>query len=329
MVLSFQVIQLLIVINDSNQPEYMIDNLVSVIVPTYGGPDFLSCCVDSVLSQTYSNIEIIIVDDNGLGSRSQLETAIVMAKYESVHNVKYICHDVNKNGSATRNTGVKNSRGEYIALLDDDDIFLPDKIKRQVELLSSIGADYGAVYCSHETYLNEDKVGEEHALMDGQFIYDYMLHRVEISSSSLMVRRSVWDELGGFDESFKRHQDWEFIIRLLSKCAIKADDFFGFKRMLQFRNSSVAPQVVKERRLFYLNKMAPILNTFTLSQRNNIIVGEMVDVATVFLKEGDYIGFLREMSSVKPRLVAIRVFLSKFYNFCKRGGKYLKQNDAI
>lgn len=104
----------------------MIEDLVSVIIPTYGGAEFLSRCVDSVLSQTYKNIEIIVVDDNGLDTPKQKETAIAMKKYSSLSNVKYVCHEVNKNGSAARNTGVKNSNGEYIALLDDDDVFLPE-----------------------------------------------------------------------------------------------------------------------------------------------------------------------------------------------------------
>lgn len=302
----------------------MIKSLVSVIIPTYGGTEFLSRCVDSVLSQTYKNIEIIVVDDNGLGSPNQKETATIMERYKSMSNVKYVCHEVNINGSAARNTGVKTSNGEYIALLDDDDVFLPDKIKRQVELLSSLSLDYGAVYCSHETFLDGSKVGEEHALMDGKILYEYMLHKVEIASSSIMVRRNVWEELGGFDESFKRHQDWEFIIRLLNKYSIKSDNFWGFKRILQFRNSSVSPQIVKERRLFYLKKMAPIINTFSIAQQNNIVVRERVDVAVTFLKTKDYIGFLKEMTNISPKLLAIKIFLSKLYGFYKRGGKYIK-----
>lgn len=71
----------------------MIKGLVSVIIPTYGGPEFLDRCIDSVLSQTYKKIEIIIVDDNGLDTTKQKETAILMNKYLSLENVHYVCHD--------------------------------------------------------------------------------------------------------------------------------------------------------------------------------------------------------------------------------------------
>ena len=304
--------------------KYMEKGLVSIIIPSHGGAEFLGRCIESALAQTYQKIEVIVVDDNGIGTKNQIVTAKVMSHYQNDDRVKYICHKVNINGSAARNTGVKNSLGEYVALLDDDDVFLKDKIKRQFCLLSSLPMEYGAVYCSHETFLKGNKVGEEHALMDGKILYEYMLHKVEIASSSLMVRRNVWEELGGFDESFKRHQDWEFIIRLLHKYSIKSDDFWGFKRILQFRNSSVSPQIVKERRLFYLKKMAPIINTFSIAQQNNIVVRERVDVAVTFLKTKDYIGFLKEMANISPKLLAIKIFLSKLYGFYKRGGKYIK-----
>lgn len=68
----------------------MIKSLVSVIIPTYGGTEFLSRCVDSVLSQTYKNIEIIVVDDNGLGSPNQKETATIMERYKSMSNVTIV-----------------------------------------------------------------------------------------------------------------------------------------------------------------------------------------------------------------------------------------------
>lgn len=68
----------------------MVSNLVSIIIPTYGGAEFLTRCVDSVLAQTYKKIEVIIVDDNGLGTPKQKETANAMEKYKSIPNVIYI-----------------------------------------------------------------------------------------------------------------------------------------------------------------------------------------------------------------------------------------------
>ena len=298
--------------------------LVSVIIPSFGGAQFLTRCINSVLNQTYTNIEIIVVDDNGIGTKEQLETAEIITQYKSKDNIKYICHEKNINGSAARNTGFKHSKGEYIALLDDDDVFLYQKIQRQVELLHSLPSEFGAVYCSHETFLNEKKVGEEHAIFDGNFLYEYMTHKIEIASSSILIRRCVWEKIGGFDETFKRHQDWEFISRILSKYAIKSDDFMGFERILQFRNSRVSPKVVKERRIFYLEKKEPLIKSFSHKRQQELIASEYFDIALHYLKAKDCKGFIEEISSIKPKILGIKLLINKAFSFLKRGGKIIK-----
>ena len=101
--------------NKSNTP------LVSVIIPTYKRPDYLDRAIDSVLNQTYNNIEIIVVDDNNPNTEGRERTEKIMRRYENNPHVIYIKHEYNKNGSAARNTGFKASHGVYLAFLDDDD----------------------------------------------------------------------------------------------------------------------------------------------------------------------------------------------------------------
>ena len=122
--------------------------LVSVIIPTYRGADKICRAVDSVLSQTYTDIEVIVVDDNGKGSDAQKLTEQAMLRYKDDSRVKYIAHPVNKNGSAARNTGIAASKGSLIAFLDDDDVFLPQKTAVQVELFNGLSDEYGLVYGS-------------------------------------------------------------------------------------------------------------------------------------------------------------------------------------
>lgn len=90
--------------------------LVSVIIPTYKGADKINSAVDSVLNQTYKNIEVIVVDDNGENESEQLLTAEKMKKYETFENVKYLVHKKNINGSAARNTGIRASKGILFGL---------------------------------------------------------------------------------------------------------------------------------------------------------------------------------------------------------------------
>lgn len=297
---------------------------VSVVIPTYDGADVLGRCIDSVLNQNYPNFEIIVVDDNGIGTENQKKTAEVLNRYKNNEKVRYLCHHININGSAARNTGVKNAIGDYIALLDDDDVYLPDRIARQVQLLESLPPVIGAVYCSHETFLNGSKVGEEHASLSGNLLYEYMAHHIEIASSAIMIRKNVYDELGGFDESFKRHQDWEFISRLLSKYEIKGDDFYGFKRNLVFRNSRVSPEIVKERREYYLQKMQPILSTIPQKKANEIIIKEKFDVALAFFKAKQYKGFLKEIMSLGVNRTVFSLLISRGKIFALRRGRYIR-----
>src|SRR5690554_8001037 len=104
--------------------------LVSIIIPTYKQLDKLKRSIDSVLMQSYENIEIIVVDDNGYDSEYSSLVNTLMEEYINNKKVKYIKHKVNKNGSAARNTGIRHSNGDYIMFLDDDDMFVNDKIRK-------------------------------------------------------------------------------------------------------------------------------------------------------------------------------------------------------
>lgn len=107
--------------------------LVSVIIPTYGRPHFLERAIDSVLSQSYKNIEIIVVDDNSSNLHHE-QTVKIIKKYNRNNKIIYIFDEnINVGGSLARNRGIIESKGEYITFLDDDDIYLEKKIESQVE----------------------------------------------------------------------------------------------------------------------------------------------------------------------------------------------------
>src|SRR5690625_2563800 len=101
--------------NFSNNP------LVSVIIPTYKRPHMLARAIESVLNQTYINIEIIIVDDNSIESSYRKETIEFMRRYSEYNNILYVKHKENKGGSVARNTGIAIAKGKFVTFLDDDD----------------------------------------------------------------------------------------------------------------------------------------------------------------------------------------------------------------
>lgn len=285
--------------------------LVSVIIPTYGDGAFVCRAVDSVLNQTYPNIEVIVVDDNGIGTDNQKKTALQMQVYENNPKVHYVCHEVNRNGSAARNTGVNHSSGVYISLLDDDDVFMPDKVEKQVGLLNSLSSDYAFVCCSHEIYKDGKLIKINHAKKSGYLFYEKVSGQLEIQTSGILIRREIYDEFYGFDESFRRHQDWEFIERIMSKYKIKADDFVGYKRFLYGRSDASSPKQSKERRMHYLLKMEPYLRLLPQDQYQRVVYLHRIEVALRFLKEGMIIAFIRELLEIKPNKEGWRILFMK------------------
>lgn len=190
--------------------------LVSIVIPTYGRPEYLKRCVNSVLSQTYDNVEIFIVDDNNPNTQSRFETEKVMACFESNPKIKYIKHDKNRNGSAARNTGWRASSGKYITYLDDDDVIAPNKLQKQVECLEALDESWGACYTGYRLIKEhgENQISSEKR--SGECYVDALMRTLFMGSgSNLLLRKSVVDEIGGYDESFTRNQDVEFLARAL------------------------------------------------------------------------------------------------------------------
>lgn len=262
------------------------NKLVSVLIPTYGGGQYLQRTVDSVLAQTYPHFEVIVIDDNGVGTENQKKTQAVMDAYKDESRVMYLCHETNRNGSAARNTGFAHSKGDYICLLDDDDEYTPEKLERQVEGLEQ-HPECGLTYCSREMYVKGKQTGVKRALPSDDFFFNLVTHRRGISSGTLMVRRSVWEALDGFDESFRRHQDYEFTARVASRYPILPLDFVGLKKYMLGRNMAGEPRKVFPIKKQYMATIEPLMSHFTAKQRRKVIEANYLSLAMKAFFKGD------------------------------------------
>lgn len=197
----------------------MSDNMnksVSVIIPTYGRPTLLKRAIESVLNQTYKNIQVIVVDDNDPGTEGRIETESLLAEFVASNKILYLKHEKNKNGASARNTGLSVVSGEYVTFLDDDDEMLRYRIEKCVEKMESLDKSWGACYTDYEKRkaggivdtCGETRIGNLYipALMRSMYIG---------SGSNLFLRTSSVKEIGGYDEDFRRNQDLEFMARLL------------------------------------------------------------------------------------------------------------------
>jgi glycosyltransferase involved in cell wall biosynthesis len=208
------------------------NKLVSVIIPTYKRPDTLTRSIESVLNQDYDNVEVIVADDNGVGTEFGIKTAEIMKQYADNPRVKYVQHEHNINGSAARNSGFRASSGEYIMFLDDDDEFLPKKVSSQIKRLEQLDESWGACYSNYIKVTNDGKrlFSRSKESKEGNLLVEELKRNLFVAAgSNLMVRRNVIEEIGGFNENFLRNQDVEFLVKILKKYKLAYCNALGLK----------------------------------------------------------------------------------------------------
>jgi glycosyltransferase involved in cell wall biosynthesis len=182
---------------------------VSVVIPTYNRPDLLSRAIESVLDQTYTDFECLVVDD-----ASPADSSSVVTGFDD-DRLKYFEHETNQGASAARNTGIEQADGEYIAFLDDDDEWLPTKLEKQVGLFHDQSDDVGLIY----SWMNYKKQSGEliykYEPTHNGYIFPHVLDGQRIGScSTLVVRTKVARQVDGFDEDLPRGNDGDFIRRV-------------------------------------------------------------------------------------------------------------------
>lgn len=185
--------------------------LVSVIIPTFNRPWCLRNAVRSVFEQTYPHFEVIVVDDG-----SSVPAADVLIHFRD-SRLKVLRHDTNQGISVARNTGIAEAQGPWIALLDDDDTWKPKKLRVQLgymlrqaagadaSVTEFVGKNSGHVSCSCR---RERKIGMAHAILSWIGVG---------LGSTLLVRRGVFNSVGPFDPAFPRTEDWEWLLRFVLK----------------------------------------------------------------------------------------------------------------
>ncbi|MEP9410713.1 MAG: glycosyltransferase family 2 protein [Candidatus Brocadia sp.] len=183
---------------------------VSVVIPTYNRPEFLSSAIASVLNQTFQDFEIIVVDDGSKDNTPEVVNRLNNKK------IKYIRNEINKGEAGARNTGIMNSNSEYIAFLDDDDEWLPEKLALQVDLLKNSPTKVGVVYTG---YIEVDKTSRKilqkiFPIKRGYIHRDLFIKNYVGVPSTVIVRRICFERIGLFDGNVVYPTDYDMWIRL-------------------------------------------------------------------------------------------------------------------
>lgn len=186
------------------------ENLVSVIIPTYGRNETLPRAIKSVLQQTYDDIELIVVDD---GSPTPVSETLPDISFDHLTSTTFIRHNKNRGANVARNNGIRSATGEYLAFLDDDDQWRETKISRQVDAFEASDQSVGVVYTGVRKYTPTGKTVQVPSA-EGDVV-KYLLTGGSFGQfSSVMVRHDAIENAGLPDERFPAWQDREWFFRL-------------------------------------------------------------------------------------------------------------------
>ena len=182
---------------------------ISVIIPTFNRKKTLERAIQSVMNQSLSPFEILIIDD---GSNDGTEEWIK----ENFQNIKYIYQN-NHGVSSARNIGIENAYGEWVAFLDSDDEWLPNKLYEQVKAIESNPEmkffHTNEIWIRNGVRVNQMKKHKKY----GGYIFEKCLDICKISPSSVLIQKEVFDNIGIFDESLRVCEDYDLWLRITSK----------------------------------------------------------------------------------------------------------------
>lgn len=190
--------------------------LVSAIITTWNRSAMLKRAIASVLAQTFRDFELIVLDNNSSDNTMEAVRAFRDGR------LRYLRHSP-LGISEARNAGVRESRGEFVGFLDDDDEWLPYKLEKQVTLFLNASARVGMVYGGFYRITPQGAIYDEfRPTLRGETLLEYLCSRDPLtgSASNALMRKNVFAVAGGYEERLKTYEDWEFYLRLMRKFEI-------------------------------------------------------------------------------------------------------------
>ena len=265
--------------------------LVSVVLPTYDRPEFLRGAVESVTAQTYGNVELIVVDD--CSPTPAVES--LDGKFGSSLDLRVLRHEENEGANVARNNGIRAAEGEYVAFLDDDDRWKPEKVERQVEAFEAASAAIGVV-CVGQRFVNENGEFTQYRMptTSGRIAEEVFRGAILGPFSTVMVRADVIEGVGLPDERFRAWQDWEWHVRLAQSC-----EYAAIREPLVIRRIGSHGQISddfeawREAASLYLGKHRSVAAEYGRAVERQAVAGAYASVASVALVTGHYRGCVR------------------------------------
>ena len=298
-------------IHHSDHPIVDQSKLVSCVIPSYKRCDTVTRAIDSVLSQTYKNIEICVVDDNVPGDEYSIALQNVLKQYKTDGRVRYISQEKHINGAVARNAGIKAARGEYIAFLDDDDEWLPTKIEKQISILLSDASIGGVTSLWMQC---KEGIVTRHcpAYTTDNFQFKVLSRQISVFSSTVLIRKSVIDKFRGFDGDLIRHQDLQFLVDAASITSfsvvpeylvkLHTDSEINRPALMKFINAKYA----------FFNSVRKEIEKYDNKDKKRIICAHYFEVVVAAIKAKKYGIALKYLAKIGINLAAYRDLYQRY-----------------
>ena len=290
----------------------VVEGMVSCVIPTYKRSDTLCRAIDSVLNQTYEKIEILVIDDNIPNDEYSKEVQKKMKKYSNNPQVRLIKQEEHRNGAVARNVGIKEANGEFIAFLDDDDEWLPEKIAKQMKYLHKNNLDI--VSCLYTICKNGLEISKCHQYDSDNIQFKVFSREVSIYTSNIIIKKEIVLKYGGFDESLLRHQDLQFLIDGLEFGKFGVLNLYLTK--IHIDSDINKPDTLKliEYKKHFFESVNGIFNKYSKVEKRMIKNAHKYEVAYAALKNKKFILAFKYIIKAGIDIKSIKALIARFRN---------------
>lgn len=266
-----------------------VKSLVSVVMPTYKRSEMLTRAIESVLSQTYRNIELILVNDNEPYDDYTEQLKECVKRYTIDPRFHLIIQEKHINGAVARNVGIRSAVGEYIAFLDDDDWWEKNKIEEQVKELEKLDLSWGGVSCKFTLFdQNGNVLGKSQKYKDGYIYKDILFLLSDVATGTLLLRRELFDSTRYFDETLLRHQDLQLLVDFTFKFKLKeVDKYLHCVDVSDTRNRPDPEKLIKYKKAFF-DSIQPIMETLNDKERKCIYAMHKFELGYTCIKNKEF-----------------------------------------
>ncbi|MFC1510445.1 glycosyltransferase family 2 protein [Candidatus Omnitrophota bacterium] len=262
---------------------------VSILVPSYNGAKYLPDALNSALKQTYQDFEILIMDDGSTDNTKE-----VLAPFLEAHSdkIRYFYQE-NQGLACARNAAISHAQGEYLALLDADDIWLPQRLEKTVAVIEA-DPQVGLVHANITRISLEgkelDTPKRDVSVLSGSIFEHIFLRKAHVSCPTVLFRKKCYDDCGGFDPALARLgcEDRELWLRFVKKYSFQyIDEVLAFYRLSASSMSKNKEKMMKAR-MYVVDKFCPEGDQHCLALRKAALAKIYRDLGDEFLFEGNF-----------------------------------------